>query len=122
MLELGSSGSVRGVSSNGHPYRDPGPLVDPAGRGVVRELGHGRHDPAPGRRPVIVAGKSQFVSSCGAFVERLFSAALDHEQRRPPNVDLRYQGGRLINWDLQFAKRLKRAILPCGAKCRFRRG
>jgi len=25
MLELGSSGSVRGVSSNGHPYRDPGP-------------------------------------------------------------------------------------------------
>jgi hypothetical protein len=24
MLELGSSGSVRGVSSNGHPYRDPG--------------------------------------------------------------------------------------------------
>ena len=26
MLELGSSGSVRGVSSNGHPYRDPPPL------------------------------------------------------------------------------------------------
>jgi len=25
MLELGSSGSVRGVSSNGHPYRDPRP-------------------------------------------------------------------------------------------------
>ena len=23
MLELGSSGSMRGVSSNGHPYRDP---------------------------------------------------------------------------------------------------
>jgi hypothetical protein len=23
MLELGTSGSVRGVSSNGHPYRDP---------------------------------------------------------------------------------------------------
>jgi len=23
MLELGSSGSARGVSSNGHPYRDP---------------------------------------------------------------------------------------------------
>jgi hypothetical protein len=31
MLELGSSGSVRGVSSNGHPYRDPGPYpVGPA--------------------------------------------------------------------------------------------
>jgi len=28
MLELGSSGSVRGVSSNGHPYRDPGPFPD----------------------------------------------------------------------------------------------
>jgi hypothetical protein len=26
MLELGSSGSVRGVSSNGHPYRDPRPF------------------------------------------------------------------------------------------------
>src|SRR6516162_1855993 len=28
MLELGSSGSVRGVSSNGHPYRDPRPKAD----------------------------------------------------------------------------------------------
>jgi hypothetical protein len=27
MLELGLSGSVRGVFSNGHPYRDPGPLA-----------------------------------------------------------------------------------------------
>jgi hypothetical protein len=27
MLELGSSGSVRGVSSDGHPYRDPGPFA-----------------------------------------------------------------------------------------------
>ena len=25
MLESGLSGSVRGVPSNGHPYRDPGP-------------------------------------------------------------------------------------------------
>jgi hypothetical protein len=25
MLESGSSGSVRGVPSNGHPYRDPPP-------------------------------------------------------------------------------------------------
>ena len=33
MLELGSSGSVRGVSSNGHPYRDPGPITDLAGCG-----------------------------------------------------------------------------------------
>jgi hypothetical protein len=28
MLELGSSGSVRGVSGNGHPYRDPGPIPE----------------------------------------------------------------------------------------------
>ena len=28
MLELGSSASVRGVSSDGHPYRDPGPIGD----------------------------------------------------------------------------------------------
>src|SRR5215472_6948198 len=27
MLELGSSGSARGVSSNGHPYPDPRPLA-----------------------------------------------------------------------------------------------
>jgi hypothetical protein len=28
MLESGPSGSVRGVSSNGHPYRDPRPIAD----------------------------------------------------------------------------------------------
>jgi hypothetical protein len=28
MLESGSSGSVRGVPSNGHPYRDPGPIPE----------------------------------------------------------------------------------------------
>jgi hypothetical protein len=33
MLESGLSGSVRGVPSNGHPYRDPGPVSD---------IGHGR--------------------------------------------------------------------------------
>jgi hypothetical protein len=27
MLESGSSGSVRGVPSNGHPYRDPRPIA-----------------------------------------------------------------------------------------------
>jgi hypothetical protein len=33
MLELGSSGSVRGVSSNGHPYRDP--LYGPTSQGLL---------------------------------------------------------------------------------------
>jgi hypothetical protein len=28
MLESGPSGSVRGVPSNGHPYRDPRPIAD----------------------------------------------------------------------------------------------
>ena len=28
MLESGSSGSVRGVLSNEHPYRDPRPIAD----------------------------------------------------------------------------------------------
>jgi len=28
MLESGSSGSVRGVLSNEHPYREPGPFPD----------------------------------------------------------------------------------------------
>jgi hypothetical protein len=28
MLESGSSGSVRGVLSNEHPYREPGPKGD----------------------------------------------------------------------------------------------
>jgi len=31
--------------------------MDPAGRNLVRELLDGGHDPAPSRRPVIVAGK-----------------------------------------------------------------
>jgi hypothetical protein len=36
MLESGSSGSVRGVLSNEHPYREPGPKADMA---QLSELG-----------------------------------------------------------------------------------
>jgi len=36
MLELGSSGSARGVCSNVHPYRDP--RVDSGHQGVVRKF------------------------------------------------------------------------------------
>ena len=36
MLELGSSGSVRGVSSNGHPYRDPGSKPDTHNRFLLK--------------------------------------------------------------------------------------
>ena len=42
MLELGSSGSMRGVSSNGHPYRDPRSKAVGweiwIGRGIVKGL------------------------------------------------------------------------------------
>ena len=31
MLESGSSGSVRGVLSNEHPYREPGPIAEAVG-------------------------------------------------------------------------------------------
>jgi hypothetical protein len=32
MLESGSSGSVRGASSNGRPYREPRPILDLSGK------------------------------------------------------------------------------------------
>ena len=56
MLELSSSGSVRGVSSDGHPYRDPPPQADPwysyqrqilskiLGSGVTTSVGSGQAD------------------------------------------------------------------------------
>ena len=56
----------------------------------VGELSDGFHDPVPGRRSVIVASESQFSSPISPLLERLISVALDHQLRRPPNVDLRY--------------------------------
>jgi hypothetical protein len=38
MLESGLSGSVRGVPSNGHPYRDPGSFATESGKLQVRPL------------------------------------------------------------------------------------
>src|SRR5215472_6188254 len=38
------------------------PLVDPARRGLVRELLHSGQDPAPGRRAVVIAGERQLVT------------------------------------------------------------
>jgi hypothetical protein len=41
MLELGLSGSVRGVFSNGHPYREPRPISEVAAPLIdVRSMGH----------------------------------------------------------------------------------
>jgi hypothetical protein len=55
----------------------------------VFRVGGGDSDPAPHSRPVVVADRHEFVSSGGAFLERLVAIALEHQLRRPPNVDLR---------------------------------
>jgi hypothetical protein len=60
----------------------------------VRELGHGRHDPAPGCRPVVIVGKRELVCSSGAFLERLLAVVFEHQLRCPPNVDLGYHAGK----------------------------
>ena len=56
---IGCTGAIGQAASRGGPStgQETDSLVDSAGRGLVRELGHGRYDPAPSRRPVIVAGK-----------------------------------------------------------------
>jgi hypothetical protein len=61
----------------------------PRGRGVG-EFGDGRHDPVLGRRSVIVASECEFGSSSSALLQRLITVALEHQLRRPPDVDLRY--------------------------------
>jgi hypothetical protein len=43
MLELGSSGSVRGVLSNEHPYREPGPIAAPDVSDGTSAVGESRH-------------------------------------------------------------------------------
>ena len=69
--------------------------MDRAGRGLIGELGHGRHDPALGRRTVVIASERELVSSSGAFVERLLAVALEHQLRRPPDIDLGYHAGKV---------------------------
>ncbi len=76
--DAGSVDNVRRSRSVRHARRD-----------LVRELGDRVHDPTPHGRPVVVAGGHEFVSSGGAFLERLVAIALEHQLRRPPNVDLR---------------------------------
>ena len=69
MLELGSSGSVRGVSSNGHPYRDPGPEA------VV---------PWPDRaqkNTFIPAAQKVPDGSCSGVIEKIFPSAPYLERR-----------------------------------------
>jgi hypothetical protein len=70
--------------------------VHPARRGLVRKLGHRRHDTAPGRGPVVIAGERQLVCATGGLLKSVLAIALDHELRSPPNVDLGYQYARLM--------------------------
>ena len=70
--------------------------MDPARRRLVRELGHGRHDPAPGCRPIIIACERKFVSARSALLKCIIAIALEHELYGAPNVDLRYQIAKLL--------------------------
>ena len=70
--------------------------MDSAGRGLVGELLDSGHDTAPGRRSVVIAGERQLVRASRALLKCVVAVALEHELRRPPNVDLRDQIGRLM--------------------------
>ena len=61
---------------------------------LVGELEDGGRDPAPSGRAIVVAGGRELISSSDSFLERLVAVALEHELRRPPNVDLRYHAGK----------------------------
>jgi len=61
MLELGLSGSVRGVFSNEHPYREPGSLAGVAAIFVLGQV-------APGKRHQRVqTGKQLSANSVGHY-------------------------------------------------------
>jgi len=70
--------------------------VDPVRRGLARELLDRGHGTAPGSRSIVVAGERQLVSASRALLKCVVAIALEHELRRPPNVDLRDQIGRLM--------------------------
>jgi hypothetical protein len=52
MLESGLSGSVRGVPSNGHPYRDPRPVPE------LAQANFTRHYPTPVESAMISSAPS----------------------------------------------------------------
>jgi hypothetical protein len=85
----------RGRKDYSRAERVPKWSVHPAGRGIVRELNDRSSDAAPHGRPVLVAGGLELVGSGSAFLERLVAIPLEHELRRPPNVDLRDHAPRL---------------------------
>src|ERR1700734_2225651 len=93
MIPSEDSASLRDTPD--YHVEKPGRSVGRARGYFVRELCHCRHDPAPGRRPVGITGERELVGSSGAFLEGLLLAvALEHQLRRPPNVDLGYHAGK----------------------------
>ena len=88
--ELRSGGCDRNV----YPQRlgqrgPPGPnsrSLSGPGQGVffVRRSRSRPPYPAPGCRPVVIAGKRELVSWSGAFLERLLAVAFEHQLRCPP--------------------------------------
>jgi hypothetical protein len=59
--------------------------VQRSGRCVVRELGDGGGDPAPGVGAVVIADGREFVNARAAFVER-FVVVLAVEKRLTPLI------------------------------------
>ena len=83
--------TTSGVRDKPDYHVENGRSVDRARRGLVRELSDGRHDPAPGRGAIVIADGCELVGASGAFLERALTVPLEHQLRRPPDVDLGYQ-------------------------------
>jgi hypothetical protein len=78
--------------------------VQRSGRCVVRELGDGGGDPAPGVRAVVIADGRELVNARAAFVKRFVAVALHHQIGGSPNIDLGYHAAK--NCRLAVEKRL----------------
>jgi hypothetical protein len=68
--------------------------VELAGRRRVGELDDRGRDPAPDCSGFMVAGGLELADSQSAFGLGLVAVALQHELRRPPDVDLGYHAGK----------------------------
>jgi hypothetical protein len=60
--------------------------VQRSGRCVVRELGNGGGDPAPGARAIVVAGGRELVKAGTANLKRLVAIALHHQVGGSPDI------------------------------------
>ena len=73
--------------------------MDPSGRGLVRDLLDGGHDTAPGSRAIVLARERQLVGASSGLLKRVIAIAIEHQLRRPPDVDLRDHVDRLSGED-----------------------